>query len=136
MAMIRVNPVPVQVRTGASTLSASATPGEPSATSLRYQVSIGTTARECRVGPTPNTVTLKVGMQGRVMACCRPGMCQRPIEPALGLGAHRRQCPGNPDHVVHPAPAVERDIASRRDSRRSALGDRSVQRFQIGRAHV
>jgi hypothetical protein len=58
---------PVQVRTGASTLSASATPGEPTATSLRYQVSIGATARECRVGPTPNTVTLKVGMQGRVI---------------------------------------------------------------------
>ena len=58
---------PVQVRTGASTLSASATPGDPTATSLRYQVTIGTTARECRVGPTPNTVTLKVGMQGRVI---------------------------------------------------------------------
>jgi hypothetical protein len=57
----------VKVRTGASTLSASATPGDPTATSLRYQVSIGTTARECRAGPTPGTVSLRVGMEGRVI---------------------------------------------------------------------
>jgi hypothetical protein len=57
----------VQVRTGAATLTSSATPGDPSATSLRYQVTIGTTARECRVGAAPGTVSLKVGMQGRVI---------------------------------------------------------------------
>jgi hypothetical protein len=57
----------VQVRTGAATLTSSATPGDPSATSLRYQVSIGTTARECRVGAAPGTVSLKVGMEGRVI---------------------------------------------------------------------
>ena len=33
---------------------------------LRYQVTIGTTARECRMGP-GNTVSIKVGMQGRVI---------------------------------------------------------------------
>ena len=33
---------------------------------LKYQVTIGTTARECRMGPN-NTVLLKVGMQGRVI---------------------------------------------------------------------
>ena len=33
---------------------------------LRYQVTIGTTARECRMGPN-NTVSIKVGMQGRVI---------------------------------------------------------------------
>ena len=33
---------------------------------LRYQVTIGTTARECRMGP-GNTVSLKIGMQGRVI---------------------------------------------------------------------
>jgi len=57
---------PVQVRTGASTLTSSANPAEPTAMNLRYQVTIGTTARECRLGPN-NTVTIKVGMQGRVI---------------------------------------------------------------------
>ncbi len=33
---------------------------------LRYQVTIGTTARECRMGP-DNMVMIKVGMQGRVI---------------------------------------------------------------------
>lgn len=56
----------VQVRTGAATLTASANPAEPTATNLKYQVTIGTTARECRMGP-GNTVLLKVGMQGRVI---------------------------------------------------------------------
>lgn len=56
----------VQVRTGAATLTDSANPGEPSATNLRYQVTITTTARECRLGP-GNTVMMKVGMQGRVI---------------------------------------------------------------------
>jgi hypothetical protein len=57
---------PVQVRTGAATLSDSANPGEPAATNLRYQVTVTTTARECRLGP-GNTVVMKVGMQGRVI---------------------------------------------------------------------
>jgi hypothetical protein len=57
----------VQVRTGAATMTSSATPGDPSATSLRYQVTIGTTARECRFGAAPGTVSLKVGMEGRVI---------------------------------------------------------------------
>jgi hypothetical protein len=56
----------VQVRTGASTLTSSANPAEPTAMNLRYQVTIGTTARECRMGPN-NTVSIKVGMQGRVI---------------------------------------------------------------------
>jgi hypothetical protein len=57
---------PVQVRTGASTLTSSANPAEPTAMNLRYQVTIGTTARECRMGPN-NMVSIKVGMQGRVI---------------------------------------------------------------------
>jgi hypothetical protein len=57
---------PVQVRTGAATLTDSANPGEPTATNLRYQVTVTTTARECRLGP-GNTVMMKVGMQGRVI---------------------------------------------------------------------
>lgn len=56
----------VQVRTGASTLTSSANPAEPSAMNLRYQVTVTTTARECRLGP-DNTVSMKVGMQGRVI---------------------------------------------------------------------
>jgi hypothetical protein len=57
---------PVQVRTGAATLTSSANPAEPTALNLRYQVTIGTTARECRRGPN-NTLSIKVGMQGRVI---------------------------------------------------------------------
>jgi hypothetical protein len=56
----------VQVRTGASTLTSSGNPAEPTAMNLKYQVTIGTTARECRMGP-GNMVSLKVGMQGRVI---------------------------------------------------------------------
>jgi hypothetical protein len=56
----------VQVRQGASTLTSSANPAEPSALNLRYQVTIGNTARECRLLP-GNMVSIKVGMQGRVI---------------------------------------------------------------------
>jgi hypothetical protein len=56
----------VQVRTGAATLTDTTNPNEPSATNLRYQVTVTTTARECRLGPN-NTVSMKVGMQGRVI---------------------------------------------------------------------
>jgi hypothetical protein len=56
----------VQVRQGAATLSSSSNPAEPTAMNLRYQVSIGTTARECRLLP-GNTLSIKVGMQGRVI---------------------------------------------------------------------
>jgi hypothetical protein len=56
----------VQVRQGAATLTSSANPAEPTALNLRYQVSISTTARECHLLP-GNTVSIKVGMQGRVI---------------------------------------------------------------------
>jgi len=56
----------VQVRTGAATLTSSSNPAEPTALNMRYQVTIGTTARECRMGPN-NMVQVKVGMQGRVI---------------------------------------------------------------------
>src|SRR5436190_20991883 len=39
----------VQVRQGAATMTSSANPAEASAMNLRYQVSFGTTARECRL---------------------------------------------------------------------------------------
>jgi hypothetical protein len=57
---------PVQVRTGAATLTYSGNPAEPTALNMKYQVTIGTTARECRMGPN-NMVQVKVGMQGRVI---------------------------------------------------------------------
>ena len=56
----------VQVRTGAATLTSSSNPAEPTALNMKYQVTIGTTARECRMGPN-NMVQIKVGMQGRVI---------------------------------------------------------------------
>jgi hypothetical protein len=56
----------IQVRQGASTLTNSANPAEPTAMNLRYQVTIGTTARECRMAA-GNVVSIKVGMQGRVI---------------------------------------------------------------------
>jgi hypothetical protein len=56
----------VQVRNGAATLTSSANPAEPTAMNLRYLVTISNTARECRMGPN-NTVSIKVGMQGRVI---------------------------------------------------------------------
>jgi len=57
---------PMQVRTGAATLTSSGNPAEPTALNMKYQVTIGTTARECRMGPN-NMVQVKVGMQGRVI---------------------------------------------------------------------
>jgi hypothetical protein len=56
----------VTVRQGASTLTNSSNPSEPTATNLRYQVTIGTTARECRLEP-GNMLSIKVGMEGRVI---------------------------------------------------------------------
>jgi hypothetical protein len=55
----------VTIRQGAATLSSSVDSAEPTALNLRYQVTIGTTARECRVAG--GMVALKVGMQGRVV---------------------------------------------------------------------
>jgi hypothetical protein len=57
---------PVQVRTGAATLTSSSNPAEPTALNMKYQITIGATARECRMGPN-NMVQVKVGMQGRVI---------------------------------------------------------------------
>jgi hypothetical protein len=55
----------VSVRQGASTLSSSANPSEPTALNLRYQVGIGDTARECHVVGT--NVSMRVGVQGRII---------------------------------------------------------------------
>ena len=55
----------VSIRHGASTLSISNDPRDPSPVNMRYQVGIGETARECRLVGT--TVAMKIGVQGRVI---------------------------------------------------------------------
>ncbi|HEY7664190.1 MAG TPA: hypothetical protein VH934_13820 [Xanthobacteraceae bacterium] len=55
----------VDIRTGASTLEVAAKADQPTAGDLRYQVSIGQTARECLVQS--GSMSLKVGVQGRVI---------------------------------------------------------------------
>ncbi|HYM98645.1 MAG TPA: hypothetical protein VET25_02795 [Aestuariivirgaceae bacterium] len=55
----------VTVRAGASTLSSYAQPKEPTPTTLRYQVTIAQTAREC--APLGATLTMKIGMEGRII---------------------------------------------------------------------
>ncbi len=56
----------VTLRQGAATMTSSANPAEPTAMNLRHQVTIATTARECRLLPN-NILSIKVGMQGRVI---------------------------------------------------------------------
>jgi hypothetical protein len=56
----------IAIRQGASTLSVSANPTEPTATNLRYQIGFGTTARECRLAP-GNMISMKVGVEGRII---------------------------------------------------------------------
>jgi len=74
----------VTVRSGASTLTSASEQGEPTATNLRYQVSIGNTARECR-GAAGNMVSIKVGIQGRVILGPQgaPGTVDVPIRYAV-----------------------------------------------------
>jgi len=73
----------VTVRQGAATLSSSADGSESNALNLRYQVTIGNTARECRV--VGGTVTLKVGMQGRIILGPQgsPGTVEVPVRFAV-----------------------------------------------------
>jgi len=55
----------VDIRAGASTLNIATRPDQATAGDLRYQLSFGQTARECRVQDA--TMTIKVGVQGRVI---------------------------------------------------------------------
>jgi hypothetical protein len=75
---------PVTVRSGASTLTSATDSNDTTATNLRYQVSIGTTARECR-GAAGNMVSVKVGIQGRVILGPQgaPGTVDVPIRYAV-----------------------------------------------------
>lgn len=74
----------VQVRSGAGTLTSSIDPNDSSATSLRYQVGLSTTARECRL-VAPGVVGIKVGLQGRAILGPngQPGTIDVPIRFAV-----------------------------------------------------
>jgi len=73
----------VSIRQGAGTFSVSANPAEPTALNLRYQVGIGTTARECHL--VGGVVTMKVGVQGRVILgpAGAPGQIDVPLRFAV-----------------------------------------------------
>jgi hypothetical protein len=74
----------ISIRRGASTLSFSANPAEPSATNLRYQISFGDNARECRLGP-GNMVAMRVGVEGRIILgpLGAPGQVDVPLRVAV-----------------------------------------------------
>jgi hypothetical protein len=73
----------MDIRQGAATYSVAAPGQEVSATSLRYQASIARAARECAV--LGATMTIKVGVQGRVLLgpAGGPGQVDVPIRLAL-----------------------------------------------------
>jgi hypothetical protein len=73
----------VGIREGASTLSVSANPAEQTPVNMRYQVTIGQTARECHL--VGQTVTMKVGIQGRVILgpAGAPGVVDVPLRLAV-----------------------------------------------------
>jgi hypothetical protein len=74
----------VDVRQGASTLSITAPKSTPAtAGDLRYQVSFGQIARECIVQP--GTMTIKVGVQGRIIVgpAGGPGQVDIPLRYAV-----------------------------------------------------
>jgi hypothetical protein len=73
----------VDIRPGSSTLAIAARGGDSSAMDLRYQASIGRTARECAL--LGATMTIKVGVQGRVVLGPNggPGQVDIPLRYAL-----------------------------------------------------
>ncbi len=73
----------VELRQGAGTYAINTASRDPSATALRYQVSIGQTARECSsVG---GNLVMRVGLQGRVVLgpAGGPGTLDIPIRYAV-----------------------------------------------------
>jgi hypothetical protein len=71
----------IDVRAGASTYSVNSAGGEPSAMGLRYQGTLGQSARECAfLGA---TMTVKVGVQGRIVL--GPAGVPGPVEVPLRL---------------------------------------------------
>ena len=73
----------VELRQGAGTYAINTTARDPSATALRYQVSIGQTARECT--SVDGNLVMRVGVQGRVVLgpAGGPGNLDLPIRYAV-----------------------------------------------------
>ena len=75
----------VQIRSGAATLMVTdkAASGEPNALDLKYQGTITRTARECRL--VAGTVTMKLGIEGRVITgpVGGPGQIEVPVRMAV-----------------------------------------------------
>jgi hypothetical protein len=73
---------PLDVRLGASTIIVYGK-GEQASTNVRYQASVAQTARECIF--TPSTVTMKIGLQGRIIVgpMGGPGRIDLPIRFAV-----------------------------------------------------
>ncbi len=66
---------PVQVRSGTETFQIFERGQEGNAGAVRYQASLGKTARECS-RPDPQTLAVKIGLEGRVVAGPRGGAGQ------------------------------------------------------------
>jgi hypothetical protein len=58
---------PVTIRSGASTYAVGLPGKQASGTDLRYQATIGETARECDYNTDTHQIAIKVGIQGRVI---------------------------------------------------------------------
>ena len=73
----------ITIRPGAGTLKVGAGPADESALTMRYQVGIGETARECKLAN--NIVTMRVGVQGRVILgpAGGPGQVDVPLRYAV-----------------------------------------------------
>ncbi len=73
----------VDVRQGASTLAITAPGGESGPMTMRYQVGIGRTARECAA--LGGVMTMKVGVQGRILLgpAGGPGQVDIPLRMAV-----------------------------------------------------
>ncbi len=74
---------PIDIRHGTSTLSVTTVSRDPSAVALRYQGTIGQTARECALAG--QSLTIKVGVHGRIIVgpAGGPGRVDVPIRFAL-----------------------------------------------------
>lgn len=74
---------PIDIRSGAASLSINSASRDPALAGLRYQINIAQTARECRVDG--GNLTIRVGVQARVIVgqAGGPGTVNIPIRYAL-----------------------------------------------------
>jgi hypothetical protein len=73
----------VDIRQGAGTITINTNARDPSAMQLRYQISVGQTAREC--ANVSGNLNIKVGLQGRIVLgpAGTPGAIEVPVRYAL-----------------------------------------------------